>query len=220
MKRILYIIILPIIVFLAGCDAKLDVVIKDDDVIVSNKFIIDKSDVNDSIYFTIDKMAGKYFISADFLIGDTKEYYDGDKAIYVKKERFSLDKFNDSNLFSFCYDAHNVVIKDDYILISTSDKFKCFNIYEELDNFDIVLKSNHKLMDTNADEIGRYTYTWHFKKSEASNKKIYIKLYRDKYVFNYENEFIIKIIIIASFFLTILISALIIVRRVKKAGKV
>ncbi len=220
MKRIFYLIIPLLFLFVVGCDAKLDVVIKDKNVTISNKFIIDKSQVDDSIYYTIDRMAGKYFLSADFLLGDSKEYYDGDKAIYMKKEKFSLKEFERSNIFSFCYDAHNVILEDNYILITTSNNFKCYDIYKELDNFDIVLKTNHKLIETNADEIDGYIYKWHVSKSNANNKPISIKLYKDKYVFNYEHEFTIKVAIIALVILTILITAFIIRRRVKKAGEV
>lgn len=208
-------------IFLVGCDAKLDIEIKDNDVITTNSFIIDKSLVNDSIYYTMDNIAGKYFPSADFLIGeDTKEFYDGDKAVYQKKQKFSLGTFNNSNIFSFCYDAHNVIVEDDYIQISTNDKFKCYDYYSELDSFDIVLKTNHKLIESNADEVNGYVYKWHITKDNASSKAIYIKLYRDKFVFNYENEVVKTALIIASIVLIIGAIVFIIVRKVKKAGNV
>lgn len=221
LKKSCYLLLALFFIFLVGCDAKLDIEIKDNDVITANSFIIDKSLVNDSIYYTIDNIAGKYFPSADFLIGeDTKEFYDGDKAVYQKKQKFSLGTFNDSNIFSFCYDAHNVIVEDDYIQISTNDKFKCYDYYSELDSFDIVLKTNHKLIESNADEVNGYIYKWHITKDNANDKAIYIKLYRDKYVFNYENEFVKTALIIASIVLLIGVIVFIIVRKVKKAGNV
>lgn len=208
-------------IFLVGCDAKLDIEIKDNDVITESSFIIDKSMVKDSIYYTVDNIAGKYFPSADFLIGeDTKEYYDGNKAIYQKTEKFSLGTFNNSNIFSFCYDAHNVIVEDDYIQISTNNKFKCYDYYSELESFDIVLKTNHKLIESNADEVNGYIYKWHITKDNANDKAIYIKLYRDKFVFNYENEFLKTALIIAGIVLIIGIIVFIIIRKVKKAGNV
>lgn len=219
MKKLFYLFI-PLIIIMTGCDSKLDVEIKNSDVTVSNRFILDKSIVDDSIYYTVDKLAGKYFLSADFLIGDTKEYYDGNKAIYKKTEKFKLSNFENSNMFSFCYDAHNVIEEKNYILITTSDKFKCYDIYKELDNFDITLKTNHKMIKTNADEVSGYIYKWHISKSNADNKPVYIKLHKDKYVFNYENEFVIKVSIIASFIILMLIIGLIIMRKVKKASKI
>ena len=89
-----------------------------------------------------------------------------------------------------------------------------------LDELDIIIKSNHKLKETNADSINGYEYTWHFDQNNYKDGNVYLKLYKDKYVFNYENEFTIQIIIISAFVLTILISTFIIIRRVKKAGKV
>lgn len=219
MKRILF-ILLPLLLCLVGCDAKLNVEIKDNDVTVTNTFIIDKSMVNDSIYYTIDNIAGKYFPSADFLIGDnTKEFYKGDKAYYQKTEKYKLNKFNESNIFSFCYDAHNVILEEDYILISTDNKFKCYNYYKELDNFDIILKSNHKLIETNADEVGSYTYTWHIDSTNANNKPIYIKLYKDKYVFNYNNEFLKTMIIVVLLIVITASSIIYAIFKVRKAQK-
>ena len=220
MRKVYYLFIPLVLIFLVGCDSKLNVTVKDKDVVVSNEFILDKSEITDSIYYSVDRIAGKYFLSADFLLGDTKEYYKGNNAIYRKKEKYSLDKFNESNIFSFCYDAHNVVIDKDSILITTSNKFKCYDIYKELENFDIVLKTNHKLIETNADEIDGYIYKWHVSKSNANNKPISIKIYKDKYVFNYENEFTIKVGIITFAILTILTIVFIIRRRVKKANKI
>lgn len=221
MKRNI-LLLLIILLTLVGCNAKYEVEIKDDDVIEKKSLIIDKTSVlDDNIYYTFDKMASKYFLSTDFLLGgEIKEYYDEDKAIYQKTNTFKLTEFNNSEVFNYCYDAHNVIIEDDYILISTSNVFKCFDIYDELDNVDIVLKTNHKSIENNADEVDGYIYKWHVTKDNYQNKNIYIKLYQDKYVFNYENEFVKKVLVIGGVILFITIIILIFVIKKKRASKI
>lgn len=216
-----FILLIIVLFTLVGCDAKYEVELKNKKIVEKDSLIIDKDSViDDSIYFTIDKMASKYFLSTDFLLGgEKKEYYEDDKAIYQKINKMDLNEYNNSDIFGYCYSAHNVVIEDDYVLITTSNSFNCFDRYSELENVDIVFKSNHKLIETNADEVGKYTYTWHINKENAANKKIYIKLYSDKYVFNYNHEFTKKVCIVVGIVAVILLIVLILIKKHKKASK-
>lgn len=217
-----FIFIILIILFMCGCSFKYEVEIKDNMVNEKKSIILSKSSViNNDIYLTIDKMAGKYFPSADFLIGEnTKEYYDNDDAIYEKLNNVSIEDYNNAEIFSYCYDAHNVIKEDNYILISTSNVFKCFDIYDELDNVDIILKTNHKSMENNADEVDGYIYKWHITKDNYKNKNIYIKLYQDKYVFNYENEFVKKALVIGGVLIFLTLIILVFVIKKKRASEI
>ncbi len=215
-------ILIPILIILAGCSAKYEVEIKNNKVIEKSSFIIDKSLVEDNnIYYAVAKLSGKYFLNTDFLLGgNIKEYYDDNKAIYQKSSDTNISNYNNSDIFRYCYDAHNVIIDDDYIMITTSDKFKCFDLYEELDDVDIILKSNHKLIETNADVVDGYIYKWHITKDNAKDKKIYIKLQKDKFVFNYENEFVKKMLIISGIIVIIALIGFVIFRKNRKASKI
>ena len=211
-----YILIL-LIIFLTGCSAKYEVEIKDKQVNEKSSFIISKHEVaSDGIYYTVSRMAGKYFLNVDFLIGDTKEYYEGENAIYQKKSNTNINEYNTSDIFNYCYDAHNVLNEKKYYTISTSDTFKCFDKYQELEDVKIVLKTNHKVKDNNADSIDGYTYTWNINKKNYNNKRIYIKLYKDKYIFNYENEFYKKIALYGSAACAIIIIGLFVTLKVMR----
>ena len=70
------------------------------------------------------------------------------------------------------------------------------------------MKTNHKVKQNNADEVDGYNYYWRINKGNYDDKNIYIMLYKDKYVFNYEGEaipYIIGSIIIAILVLTVII---------------
>ncbi len=188
------IIILLLLIIVSGCSAKYEIEIKDKKINEKSSFIINKKEVeSDGIYYTVSRIAGKYFLNVDFLIGDTKEYYENENAIYQKRNTTSIDEYNSSDMLKYCYSAHNVLNEKKYYIISTSNTFECFEKYQELDNVQIVLKTNHQVKENNADKVDGYTYTWNINKNNYNDKRIYIKLYKDKYVFNYENEFYKKI---------------------------
>lgn len=80
------------------------------------------------------------------------------------------------------------------ISIVTSEGFNCFELYKDLDEVNIEIKSNHKLIETNAQETKNNTYTWKIDKNNSQDTSIVLKLAKDDYVFNYNNEFVKKII--------------------------
>lgn len=215
--KIRYLVIISLIIILSGCKAVYKLEIKDG---------IFKENIN--INTAGNKSNMKYFADNKFyaIMNGASKFVAYKKKINNNEVNFShvydgLD-YVESTTLKTCFTAYNVVKEGNYYLLSTSKGIKCATEEDAvlLDELDIVIKSNHKLKETNADSINGYEYTWHFNKNNYKDGKIYLKLYKNKYVFNYENEFTIQIIIISAFVLTILISAIIIVRRVKKAGKV
>lgn len=115
-----------------------------------------------------------------------------------------------------CYDLYKVNNYDDVITVLTSNKFNCFEDYPELEKVTIMIKSNHKLIETNADKVDGYRYYWTIEKATSDNEKIYLKLDSNKKVFNYEGEFVKKLIIFGSFAVIIIGGATISYFRLKK----
>ena len=68
-----------------------------------------------------------------------------------------------------------------------------------LDELTINLKTNHKVVSSNADEVNGYHYKWHITRESKNDAAIMITLKKNKYVFNYENEFVKKILPFAIF---------------------
>ena len=53
------------------------------------------------------------------------------------------------------------------------------------------------MVSNNADIVDGYHYTWNISRAEKEDAAILITLEKDEYIFNYENEFVKKVIYIA-----------------------
>lgn len=111
----------------------------------------------------------------------------------LEYNKFTLDNFNDSGIIKKCYQYFNIIEKDDEIVLSTSLKNKCFEEYPLLDTITVNLKTNHKVVNSNADLVNGYHYTWNLIRESKDDASISITIKKDEYVFNYENEFVKKI---------------------------
>ena len=170
------IILLIILSILSGCSAEYNIDIKDKSVL--EQLNINNIDVNNfkNINLPIDHEVDEYdvFEKKD----ETLEYYD----IAIKNDvvnisyNFHTNNYNTSMLFNSCYE-NTVYTKDNHeILINTSNKFLCFDAYEELDDLKIKITSKYKLIETNADKKEKYNYYWYINKENKDNKKIYLRL--------------------------------------------
>ena len=132
---------------------------------------------------------------------DGVEYYDntlisdasklGQK---LKYHKFTLDNFSDSSIVKNCYQYFSVLEEGDNIILSTSLENKCFDSYSQLDFITVNLKTNHKVVSSNADIVNGYHYTWNLSRDTKEESAIQITLKKDEYIFNYENEFVKKVI--------------------------
>lgn len=115
----------------------------------------------------------------------------------LKYNKFTLDNFNQSSIIKKCYKYFNIIEEEDNIVISTSYENLCFKEYPMLDRITINLKTNHKVVSSNATRVKGYHYTWDLTKDKSDDSAITIIIKKDDYIFNYENEIIKKIIYIA-----------------------
>lgn len=142
-------------------------------------------DENDTI-----KLDGVEYYKNNLISDSTKL---GQKLSYHK---FTLNNFNDSSIVKKCYKYFNVIEEEDNIILSTSFENKCFDIYPQLDNITVHLKTNHKVVNSNANIVKGYHYTWNLNRDKKDDAAISITLKKDEYIFNYENEFLKKIMYI------------------------
>ena len=112
----------------------------------------------------------------------------------LKYDKFTLENFNQSSIVRKCYQYFSIKEEKDNIIISTSLENLCFNEYPILDGITINLKTNHKVVSSNASSVKGYHYTWNINRENKDDAAILITLKKDDYIFNYENEVVKKII--------------------------
>ena len=132
---------------------------------------------------------------------DGVEYYDNKLISDSNKlgqslsyHKFNLDNFNDSSIVKKCYKYFSILEEGDNIILSTSLENTCFDAYPSLDYITVNLKTNHKVVSSNADVVNGYHYTWNLSRENKDDSAILITLKKNEYIFNYENEFIKKVI--------------------------
>ena len=118
---------------------------------------------------------------------DGVEYYNADandgNAYFDYK--FKLSYFERSYFANTCYDYFKVFEEKDEIVFSTGKKFKCFFPGYDLDTVDVVIKSNHRILYNNADEVNDDEYIWHITKDNKDDANIQISFSKD-----YKKEFL------------------------------
>lgn len=107
---------------------------------------------------------------------DGVEYYDisGKNNNAYLDYRFNLKNYSGAYFPNLCYDYFKVFEEKDDVIFSTGKKFKCFFPGSGLDKVDIVLKSNHKVLFNNADEVDGDKYIWHITPDRIDSANIQI----------------------------------------------
>ena len=95
---------------------------------------------------------------------------------------FTKDSIQDSTLINNAYNRFLVGTIDNNIILSTGEKCKLFEEYDNLDEVNIKITTNHKVVENNADEVNGNTYIWTVRKNNADNKPIYLEMSKDEYV--------------------------------------
>lgn len=191
------VIILMFSFLLCGCSVQYNLEIKNDVFRENIKISFNSKDDGSYKYFS----ENKFYAIMDG-VSNFKEYQketENEKNI-VFSYTYDGIEFNKATSLGSCFKAYNVIDENDIYIISTSKGLTCAREEDVilLDNLDVVIKTNHIVKDNNADEVDGYTYTWHFNKDNYDKKSIYIELEKDNFVFNYENEFVKKMILLFS----------------------
>lgn len=217
MKR--KICVLSILLFcITGCHANYDLEIYNNQVKESMKFINNDSSTWDSTvqydlsYRELLKASVDYPYPAfnnavvdenDSIKLDGVEYYDNtlisnatELGQKLKYNKFDLTNFNESSIVKKCYQYFNVIEQDDNIILSTSLENLCFKEYPLLDRITVSIKTNHKVVSSNATKTKGYNYTWDITRDSSNDSAITLTIKKNEFIFNYENEFIKKIIYI------------------------
>ena len=210
-----------VLLLLSGCKVRYNIDFEDDSIYEYFGVVLDNKEEKSSI---------EYLKENDFYVSFNPKMIKYNKKIEKNKNTtsfnydylYELDDYKKSMVLSTCFDAYNIIQEDYYYLITTSEGLKCMTLENStvIDELDIVISSNHKLIDTNADEINNYEYIWHIDKNNYKDKNISLKLYKDKKIFNYKGRITKKLITYGSIFLVILIIISYIYLKRKRRNKV
>ena len=198
MKKIRLLFVLVALIFLTGCSANYEVEIY-------NNTVNEHIDLVDSTSMdgtenkkNIENLFYKYLDSSDLLYTRNFEIVSDElrnKYSLSEDSSYTIEEYQEElGYVRNC--CRSVEISDDkeFINFRTLGYFKWFEKYDELDELTIKVKSNHKVKEHNADKVSGHTYIWYINKMNYKDKIPSLKLYSNKYVFNYNNEFIKKIL--------------------------
>lgn len=161
-KYLQYISILIVVILLSGCSIDYQLNFIDGSLIEEINVTLDGDD------YTSDKIDSlKSFELMAISKGLEQIKYDsvfedkGDSFLGNYQYTYSIDNFSKNNVLSRCYDAFALTKTDSYYLLSTSKTFKCLSIeYQTVDEYKISIKTNHKVLEHNADEVEDDEYIW------------------------------------------------------------
>lgn len=173
MKKLIYLGLL--LVFLTGCTCNYELEFKDDTLIENVKLTVPNSEEqlvtelkNTSVYAIYNNLDIQLY-NTNFdkgLINFTVNYN------YV----YTPEMFNQALYANDCFDAFSFVKQGDNYILSTSEGFKCMSLnYYFLDELKLQIKTNHVVLENNADQSKDEKYIWNINNDNAENKRIYIK---------------------------------------------
>lgn len=109
-----------------------------------------------------------------------------------------------------CYSNPKIEIENGIVTVETGKDFKCYEYYELLDNVRVVINTNHKVIDSNADEKKGNSYIWNITKDGNKNIKF---SYKEK--INTDGKMTIVLVLIV---IVIIISVLYVINKRNKAN--
>jgi len=149
-----------------------------------------------------------------------KSKYNAKNGLFLSyKYNFKRTNYDKSFLPNYSSEYFDYIEKSDKYIFSTGSRFQIFDEFKHLDKITVHIKSNHKLIDTNADEVDGYNYYWYLDRN-SENKNIYLELSKKEKVRNYENSIIKTIIITLSILLVIGMISLALYRKARDLNKI
>lgn len=199
MKKIKCLIVISIIFLISGCSAEYNVEIYNDQVKVDGKLVENDITKWDDLIFDVsyrDMVDWKTTGDDESPVADGiyKISNGNELGIGLKNNYQLLENYNTSPGIKACYQYFSVLEENKNIILSTSVQNTCFDTYKNLDSITINLKTNHKVVSSNASSVNGYHYTWNINRENKDDAAILITLKKDDYIFNYENQFIKKVI--------------------------
>lgn len=212
MKKILIIVLFLLIS--TGCQVKYELNFTDNKLNENINIQINNSNEKD-IYNLKEYKAYSIFDSTYQRLYDV-EYQEGKTFNATYKYTYNYEEFKHAMYIKTCFDAFSFITNDNTYILSTSKGFKCMVLdYNKVDNVEIVINTNHEIIESNADRTKKNTLIWNVDDTNASEKKIYVKFGPVKELNFFEKNWL-GIIILGSFIIVLLIVVISIVSISKK----
>lgn len=172
MKKI--ILLLLILILSTGCQIKYELEFKDDSLIENINIEIANSEQKK--IENLKEYKAYAIFDGTFQRLYEVNYSEGSKFNAYYKYIYNYDEFVHAMYIKTCFDAFSFISNDDTYTLSTSKGFKCMVLdYNQVDSVKVVIKSNHQIIENNADIVEKDKLIWNIDKSNANEKKIYVK---------------------------------------------
>ncbi len=219
MKKILLLFLLTIL--LTGCSATYDIEFTEDKIKDEIRVFTDTETVNNATQATIDSFSNKILEWERGHDHYTREVYTTDKITgYLYKYDFNYDEYDAMSQIRKCYEDFNFTYNDKEIILTTSNKFLCKDYYQDVNNLTINIKTDKKVISSNADSTKDNTLTWNINKSNYQNKPLNLKInLQETYEKPKDKNVDLKQILIIILFILLLIIYIINKKDIKRKGK-
>ena len=178
--------------FLTGCSAVYKIEIKDSKVKEDITISMNNDEKSNISYFKNNKFYAVMDGASKFIPYEKNVSSDESKTKAEFNHTYSIQNYRKSTALKSCFTAFNVAREGSYYIISTSEGITCATEENNvvLENLTIKIKTNHVVEsdNSNAKSNNKNEYVWKFDKKNYSKAKIYMKLERNKYVSNYDDE--------------------------------
>lgn len=164
-KKMLLILVMLVPFFLTGCTVDYNLTFNDSEL---NEVININLDETENNKENIEKMeySAQYEALAISKQRNQKLYQftgkqNNGKYIGSFSYNYSTSEFNDAHLIRQCYDSFNFVKTEKGYQLVTSDLFRCGSYsYMMVDRYTITITTNHKVIESNADQVDKNKYIW------------------------------------------------------------
>ena len=220
------IILILFVVLLTGCQIKYELNFNGDNLIekinvkISNENERQINDLKKYTAFSIFDNSTQKLYKTKF--NDGRSYFTADY-----EYTYNFDEFRHALYIKNCFDAFSFITDNDDYILSTSKGFKCMFVdYNEVDSVEIIITSNHEIIESNADELKNNKLIWNINDENAKDKQIYVKFGKLKDLsflekkFNFIMNNILTISIFGGIFLILVVGVFIILFIGKKNNEI
>lgn len=165
-KKIL--VLIGLVLLTTGCNATINVNIDKDS--VNQKYIInmDSSELsNGTVYKTIEQNLLDKEFDSEVLSYFTINNNINSNPLKASKS-YELASYTWDTLIARCYDNQSIIYENNVLKINASG-FNCYDKYNILNNVNINVTTNYKVVNNNATKVDKNTYIWNINKNNLSN---------------------------------------------------
>lgn len=188
-------LIIFLVIVCCGCSAKYNMSFIDNK--ISDELVVSYEKNGESN----DDISG-IFSGIFSLMNDSNDFYYF-KNLSTKKNvvgslnyEFDINNYDNSYIPNSCFSTFEFLSDEDKYYLLAQGTFKCgYYAYEELDSLDVIINTNHVVLENNADEVKDNKYIWHISTyDEDVNIRFVVKneVVKNSYKINYKNILIIS----------------------------